>query len=144
MGDRAVYSALIGAGALPFALAAAASLTGIRTLPLAGPPEGLIVSYGFGIVCFLTGIHWATHLYVKTHVPANLFVVSNVVFLAVWFAFLAGETQSSVIAQSAAFVLLLAVDFALLRRGAIEPHYFRMRAGATLVAVASLMTFVSG
>ena len=143
MGDRLIFSLLIGAGALPFALAAAAALAGVETLPLAGTPARLIITYGFGIVSFLTGIHWATHLFASARAPMNLYVLSNIVFLAAWFALLAGDTRSAVVTQSVAFALLLAVDYALLRRNVIESHYFRMRAGATLVAVLSLMTFVS-
>jgi hypothetical protein len=142
MGDRAIYSFLIGAGALPFALAAAAALGGIGTLPLAGAPDRLIVTYGFGIVSFLTGIHWATHLLATARAPINLLVLSNIVFLATWIALLSGHMQSAVLTQSIAFALLLAVDFALLRRDVIRLHYFRMRAGATLVAIVSLMSFV--
>ena len=143
MRDRVIYSVLIGAGALPFALAAAAAIAGVETLPLAGTPGRLITTYGFGIVSFLTGIHWATHLYASDRAPKNLFVLSNIVFLAAWLTLLAGDTRSAVFTQSVAFALLLAVDYALLRRDIIESQYFRMRAGATLVAVASLMTFVS-
>jgi hypothetical protein len=143
MGDRTTYSFLIGAGALPFALAAAAALGGIRTLPLAGAPDRLIVTYGFGIVSFLTGIHWATYLLARARAPINLLVLSNIVFLATWIALLAGDTRSAVVTQSVAFALLLAVDYALLRRDVIRLHYFRMRAGATLVAIVSLLTFVN-
>ena len=144
MKDRAIYTLLTGAGALPFALAAAAALAGIETLPRAGSPERLIVTYGFGIVSFLTGIHWAMHLFSSARAPLNLLVLSNVVFLATWFSLLGDDTRSTVITQSVAFALLLAVDYALLRSDDIDTHYFRLRAGATLVAVASLMTFVSG
>ena len=141
MGDRLTYTALIGAGALPFALAALASLTGNDLLPFAGSPERLITSYGLGIVSFLTGVHWATQLYASERAPTNLFILSNLLFLVVWFAFLAGSVRASVVAQCLAFAVLLTIDYSLRRQGLIGQHYFRMRVFASTVAVASLLAF---
>jgi hypothetical protein len=143
MVERWTYTALIGAGALPFALAALAPLAGADPLPLVGPAERLITSYGLGIVSFLTGVHWATQLYAGERAPVNLFVLSNVVFLVVWFAFLADDVRASVVTQSLAFTALLAVDYSLRRRGVIDQHYFRMRTLASAVAIVSLLSFLT-
>jgi hypothetical protein len=142
MENRKIYTALIGAGALPFAISALAALSGVDAIPLFGAPDRLILSYGLGIVSFLTGVHWATNLYVEERNPANLFIISNVLFLLVWITFVAGSARSSAVMQSAAFLILLSIDYSLYRRRVIGRHYFRMRAAATLVAVVSLLSFL--
>jgi len=143
MGSRVTYTVLIGAGALPFAFAAILALAGIDSIPFVGEPDRLIASYGLGIVSFLTGTHWATTLYESERSPLDLFAISNVLFLAVWITFLVGDTASSAVVQSCAFMILLLIDYRLLTVRVIEQHYFRMRAAATLVAVLSLLSFLA-
>jgi len=143
MKNHVMYTALICSGALPFALAAIAALSGVDPIPLAGAPDRVILSYGLGIISFLTGIHWATSLYLGDRSPANMFLISNVVFLVTWITFLVGGIRSAILAQSAALVVLLAIDYRLLADRLIERHYFRMRAAATLIAVLSLLSFVA-
>jgi hypothetical protein len=91
------------------------------------------------ILCFLTGIHWATQLYARDRAPFNLFIGSNVVFLAVWIAYVASSLTWALATQLVAFPLLLAVDFHLQQTGLISRHYLRMRFVATAAASFSLL-----
>ena len=136
------YRMLILAGAVPFAAGAVLTLAGVTELPWLGALERVVLSYGLGIVSFLTGIHWATRLYRPEACPLDLFVISNAIFLAVWFGYLASLPIVSVIVQCAAFVALFAIDLRLARAGLISGHYLRFRAIATMIAVLSLLAFL--
>ena len=137
--DRSIYTWLIAAGALPFAAGGAALLAGIERLPVFGSAQSLLLSYGLGIASFLTGIHWATSLYLQERSPLRLFAVSNAIFLAVWGSYLLFQPQVAALVQSIAFVALLAIDYRLLAASVIGRGYFRLRVVATAVAVASLL-----
>ncbi len=91
------------------------------------------------ILCFLTGVHWATQLYASTAVPFNLFIGSNVVFLVVWITYVAASLQWALATQLLSFLLLLAIDVRLLRSGLISGDYLRMRFIATALACLSLL-----
>ena len=138
MEDRPVYSALIVAGALPFLACALLPVVGVESLGRLGPLDELAAIYGLAILCFLTGVHWATQLYHGSPLPINLFIGSNVVFLAVLIAFVASSLKWALATQLLAFLLLLVVDFQLLHRGLITQHYLGMRFIATALACFSL------
>ena len=140
MTDSKLYSILTLAGAAPFVAAALLPLLGFDTIGPLGPAVDLATSYGLAIVCFLAGVHWATFLYGQVaEPPVNLFVASNVVVLGVWFPFLLAPAKWTLVALIVAFVFLLYVDYRLLAKQVIEPHYFRMRSTATALAVFSLL-----
>ena len=84
--------------------------------------------YGFGIVCFLTGIHWGTYLYKSDSSPDNLFITSNAVFLAVFFAFLLDFGALTLFVLLLAFLCVLYIDYRLLKAGLLDNDYFRLRA----------------
>lgn len=139
MNNNSVYSALILAGALPFVACALLPVVGIDSLGRLGPVHELAAVYGLAILCFITGIHWATQLYSPDALPINLFAGSNVVFLAVFFAYVASSLQWALAAQLLAFPLLLAVDYRLLQKGLIDSHYLGMRFAATAMACGSIV-----
>lgn len=136
---RVSYTALALAGTLPFVGAAALLVLGRRSLGPLDDVVGTVASYGLAIICFLAGAHWATQLYRGDGLPMNLFIASNVVVLAVWFAFLLGGPASTLIAQLLAFAFLLYVDYGLLQRSIIDATYFRARLVATSIACPCLL-----
>lgn len=139
MKDRPIYSMLILVGATPFLACALLPLVGVEEIAGLGRLDRLASSYGVAILCFLTGVHWATQLYEKDAVPFNLFIGSNVVFLFVWITHVATDLQWALATQLIAFPLLLAVDFQLLQRDLITRHYLRLRFIATALAWFSLL-----
>ena len=139
MTDRPIYSALILAGATPFLACALLPVAGVDSLGRLGPLHELAAVYGLAILCFIMGIHWATQLYSPNALPFNLFVGSNVVFLAVFFAFVASSLQWALATQLLAFPLLLVVDYQLLHKGIINRHYLGMRFAATALACGSIL-----
>jgi hypothetical protein len=139
MDDKPVYSALILAGALPFLACALLPAAGVESFGRLGSLHELAATYGLAILCFLTGIHWATQLYQRSPLPINLFIGSNVVFLAVLLAYVASSLNWALATQLLAFPLLLVLDYQLLHKGLISQHYLGMRFIATAVACFSIL-----
>lgn len=139
---RFLYSTLALVGTLPFVGAAILTLSGYASLGPIDSVSGLAASYGLAIICFLAGAHWATQLYRGPALSPNLFIVSNVVVLGVWFAYLLAGSAVTIGAQLLAFLVLLALDYRLLGAAVIDAHYFRARLIATLIACPSLLAIL--
>ena len=118
-------------------------MLGLDALPHLGPLDQLVASYGLAIVCFLAGAHWGTYLAGRSTNSLNLFVISNVIFLAVWFAYVGAGIKTAIGMQIFAFLTLLLIDLRLRSGDVISATYFRVRAVATLIAIVSLL-FVIG
>ena len=143
MEDRTLYPVLTYAGALPFVACALMPLFGIESLWNLGSYVHIAAAYGLAIVCFLCGAHWATYLYNRAAAPDNLFVTSNVIVVACWFAFLMATQAITLFVLILAFLCLLFFDYRLLRTGLLTEYYFRMRTIATVIAVASLAGIIA-
>ncbi len=138
MEDKQLYTILALAGATPFVACAILPLVGVEAVGPLGDLHELAARYGLAIICFLTGIHWATYLYKREKSPANLFIISNAMFLVVWFAYELVALKFALATQFVAFAMLLAIDFRILTARAITPDYFRTRTIATALATVSI------
>ena len=143
MQDTRIYTALALAGTIPFIAAALLPLLGHDALPYVGPLDEMVASYGLAIVCFLAGAHWGTYLSGRSADSLNLFVISNVIFLAVWFAYLGASIKSAIGIQIFAFLTLLFIDMRLRSHDVISATYLRVRTVATLIAVVSLLIVIA-
>jgi|SRR5210317_1106142 hypothetical protein len=139
MEQRQIYSTLMLMGLTPFLACALLPFIGVEEISGLGRLDQLASSYGMAILCFLTGVHWATQLYSSDAVPFNLFIGSNVIFLVVWIAYVFTDLPWALATQLAAFPLLFAIDSRLLREGLISGHYLLMRGIATALACFSLL-----
>lgn len=139
MESSKLYSILALTGTTPFIACALLPLFGIDTLPVLGALDFLASTYGLAIICFLAGAHWGIYLYGQSRTPFNLFVSSNVVLLAVWFAFIGANLAWSIAVQIIAFQTLLFIDFRLNQGAIISARYLRIRFVATLIATVSLL-----
>ena len=137
-----LYSILALTGTTPFVACALLPLFGIDTLPVLGALDFLASTYGLAIICFLAGAHWGIYLYGQSRTPFNLFVSSNVVLLAVWFAFIGANLAWSIAVQIIAFQTLLFIDFRLNQGAIISAMYLRIRFVATLIASISLLAIL--
>jgi hypothetical protein len=138
MPHRSIYLLLVASGATPFVACAALMLMGFDDVIVFGRLDQLAALYGLAILCFLTGVHWATCLYDRAAGLPNLFIVSNAVFLGVLLPYVLGHLAISLAAQLLAFPLLLVVDEKLRRARVISDHYFAVRSFATATAWVSL------
>ncbi|MDJ0710791.1 MAG: DUF3429 domain-containing protein [Woeseiaceae bacterium] len=142
MNDRKIYSWLAIAGVTPFLACALLPFFGIDSIRPIGALDRAAAGYGLAIVSFLAGIHWATQIYDLQKTPFNLLLASNLFFVAVWLAFVLGDTATALVFQIAAFLALLGIDRWLLGSGVITQHYYRVRSTATMLATASLALIV--
>ena len=139
MEQRQIYSTLMLMGVTPFLACALLPFIGVVEIAGLGRLDQLVSSYGMAILCFLTGVHWATQLYEKEAAPFNLFIGSNVIFLVVWIAYVFADLPWAIATQLVAFPLLLAIDYRLLRGALISAHYLLIRGIATVLACFSLL-----
>ena len=144
MNDSKTYSVLAMAGVTPFVACALLPLMGVQSLEPFGALDRLAAVYGLAIVSFLTGIHWATQIYVPQQSPFNLLLASNAVFLFAWFAFVLGSLNVALGAQIVALLVLLGVDRWLHTTGLITRHYLTVRTAATTIASVSLLIIILG
>jgi hypothetical protein len=142
MRDSKTYSVLAMAGVTPFVACAVLPLVGIGSIEPFGALDRLAAIYGLAIVSFLTGIHWATQIYEPQESPFNLLLVSNAVFLFVWFAFVLGPLGTALGAQLVALLVLLGIDRWLYTTALISRHYLGVRTVATSLAAVSLLIII--
>lgn len=143
MQESKTYTALALAGTIPFIAGAVLPLLGQDSLPHIGPLDQLVATYGLAIVCFLAGAHWGTYLAGRDAHSPNLFVISNALFLAAWFAYTSGPVKLAIGVQIAVLLALLFIDRRLRTSEVISATYFRLRLLATLIAVVSLLAVIA-
>jgi len=143
MESRKLYPILTYAGVLPFVGCALMPVLGLQELWNLGSYDQIAAAYGLAIVCFLCGAHWGTYLYHRAKAPDNLYITSNVIVVACWFAFLMAAKGVTLFVLILAFLCLLVIDYRLLKAGLLTDYYFRMRSIATAIAVVALAIIIA-
>ena len=143
MQNTKLYTLLALSGTIPFIAAALLPMLGYDSLPHLGPLVQLVASYGLAIVCFLAGAHWGIYLSGRSDPSLSLFVFSNAIFLAVWFAYVGSDVKMAIGMQILAFLILLFIDLRLRSGGVISATYFRVRTVATLIVIISLSIVIA-
>jgi len=128
------------AGAIPFALSALLGLLGISQLPLLGALQPIVASYGLVILSFMAGVHWGQ--VINRPDWHQLLIISNMITLSGWFAFLTANTTLLWCVLMMGFCALLLVDRRLLSVGLINQAYWRLRLVVTAIVIASLFVFL--
>jgi len=141
--ETKTYTALALAGSIPFIACALLPLLGYDSIRYLGSLDKVVASYGLAIICFLAGAHWGTYLSGRSADSLNLFITSNVIFLAVWFAYVGADMKWAIGTQVLAFLTLLFIDLRLKRSDVISNAYFRVRSVATLIATISLLVVLT-
>jgi hypothetical protein len=141
--ETKTYTALALAGSIPFIACALLPLLGYDSIRYLGSLDKVVASYGLAIICFLSGAHWGTYLSGRSADSLNLFITSNVIFLAVWFAYVGADMKWAIGTQVLAFLTLLFIDLRLKRSDVISNAYFRVRSVATLIATISLLVVLT-
>ncbi len=137
-----LYALLAWAGSIPFVGVALLALAGVERLPLLGPLDGIVSSYALLIVSFMAGTHWGLAVAHLRERVSRLLIASNAIALAAWIGYLLAPADVSAAVSAGAFAVLLAVDYRLKERRAIDAAYLAVRRNVTLVVIAALVLFV--
>ena len=138
MQESKLYALLTYAGGLPFAACALLPFAGVDAIPNIGSVDMIARVYGLAIASFVAGSHWGIYLFNQDRSPMNLFLASNVVVLAAFFAFLFTIAAIVLFVLVLALLYLLFVDFSLFRAGVTTRGYFDLRLRITLIVCACL------
>ncbi len=143
MPETSIYKTLTYAGSLPFIACALLPWVGITELGPLGAWDQVLVMYGLAIASFLAGTHWAFELARPGSYGMSLFLLSNAVVLAVWFAALVATSAIALAVQCIAFLVLLWVDRTVAAGDGTPPGYFAMRQRISFIVLAALLIAIS-
>ena len=130
---------LAAAGAIPFLIGALAPLLGVEIETRRGDIEAAVLAYGLTIASFMAGVHWGTALSSSRPLPVNLFISSNAIALAAWFAYLFASASVAALILAALFAVLLGIDWKLRKADVIDNVYWQTRLWVTVVVIACLV-----
>ena len=125
-------------GAIPFIACALLPLLDVTELPYLGETKIVAAVYGLTIASFMAGVHWGTALNVKTSLPVNLYITSNVVAVAAWLSFLLVSLSMTLAVLSILFAYLLYIDYRLRCAGLIDQAYWNTRLSITGTVIVCL------
>jgi ATP/ADP translocase len=125
------------AGALPFVACALLLWAGHTSLPVLGSVSNIAASYGLLILAFMAGVHWGQRLG-GLETSLNLFLISNAVALAGWFAFLLLSPKMYFASLAVLFAVVLMIDRRLAAEGHLSADYIRTRTVVSALVVMSL------
>ena len=126
-------------GTIPFIFGALCIALGYKQLLFINDIVQMVNSYGLVIVVFMAGIHWGNYLSDDRCRSINLLLLSNIVTLLSWFAFLLMPTKFAVLVYCLAFSFLLFVDSKLLSNDVISSSYFKLRLIITSIVILCLL-----
>ena len=131
--DYRVPKLLVYAGALPFVVLTLLALSDVSSKYF--QPSSALKLYALAIGSFVCGSHWG--VYLLKNLPINLFITSNIFTILLWVTFMLVENYEFI--YSGILLLLLFIDYFLLKTNVISKEYFKIRKAITVVVVACLM-----
>ena len=126
------------AGSLPFIILAVFLLCEVELVPYLGQTINILATYGLVISVFLAGVHWGQYLASVDGSPIYLPIISNIIAVFVWVAYLVMPIHVYLISLIVVFALLVAIDFKLGKTKQISHSYFELRLRVTFVVLISL------
>ena len=125
------------AGALPFVASALWLWSGHASVPVLGSVANIAASYGLLILAFMAGVQWGQKLS-GIATSLNLFLISNAIALAGWFAYLLLSPKLFFASLALLFATVLMVDKRLAAEGHLSADYIRTRTAVSALVVLSL------
>ena len=125
------------AGALPFVASALWLWSGHATVPVLGSVANIAASYGLLILAFMAGVQWGQKLS-GIATTLNLFLISNAIALAGWFAYLLLSPKLFFASLALLFAVVLMVDKRLAAEEHLTADYIRTRTAVSALVVLSL------
>ncbi|MAO39276.1 MAG: DUF3429 domain-containing protein [Pseudohongiella sp.] len=126
-------------GPLPFVLCTSFLALDILSLPVLGSVPGLLSSYTLVIAVFMCGVHWGQYLQQPSGQFTNLFIISNILTVMLWVAWLILPVDIFLMLALLVFIGLLYIDTRLRLRAVISKTYFRTRLIVTSVVAVFLL-----
>lgn len=122
-------------GTLPLILSAF-----VIYMPILGI-NGLFIAntYSAIIIAFLSGIHWAAHIFFPDKCPRYLLLTSNIVALIAWLSLLLPQQTIILLLQALCFIYMLTLDTTLRDAGIMPTWFYPLRRNATIIVVLSLL-----
>lgn len=139
MGFFTLRNALAFAGAIPFMASAVLLFTGHTSHPILGDVSFAITAYAIIIATFMSGAHWGQHLHLQSPWNTALSIISNIITVTLWFAFITQPTALVVLHVIVALVSQLVIDALLFKHRIIDQPYFLTRCIVTSIVCASLV-----
>ena len=137
---KKVFPYLMYAGSLPFVLCATCFITNTPNLYIFGPVEKILSIYGLIILSFLSGIHWGQHLYINKGIWLHILpIFSNIIVLSIYFCVLVLDFKMLVLIFILSFIIILIIDYNLMKKGLISNHYFQTRFSVSVIVIISLI-----
>ncbi len=137
---KKIFLYLTYAGLVPFILCAFFLSYNIPTFPLIGSVEKTLSIYCLLISSFLAGSHWGLHLQIKhKYLSTYLPILSNLIVIAVWFSFMLFDFPNLMKIFVLVFIILLIIDYNLLKIHAIKKNYFHTRCIVSAIVIISLI-----
>lgn len=130
-----IYKYLAFAGTLPFLIPTLIILTPYSDAEWVSWSDLTLHSYGLVIVTFMCGTHWGLYLISYQQCPINLLVISNIITLLCWFAYLSKYVTVILASQLCAFLILFFLDAYLHKQQILHKDYFRTRRNVTAIVV---------
>lgn len=132
--DPALTKLLTYAGALPFWALGLAQVLGYQPALAAQA----FIAYGTGIACFMAGTLWS-QAQIRAQDPRLILIVSNVAALAAIGGLLAYSyfPALTMALHMIVFLVLLAADFGIHRKGDQPAWYLALRRNVTLLVIAA-------
>lgn len=135
---KKLYPYFTYAGALPFVLCALGFIFDVNNVPLLGDTKQILSVYALVISSFMAGSHWGQHLSLNNKWSLYLPVLSNIMAVILWTAFLILSFKHLLVAFILSFFVLLMIDKKLLQEGLVDAEYFRTRIFVTAIVTITL------
>lgn len=126
-------------GAIPFIACPLLLFFNINALPLLGSTLTILMSYSLTIVTFMTGIFWGMSLSKTEKTHPRLFLISNILFLFIWFSYLLLSPPLFLCSVITSLIAVYFIDSFLYQRGHLQKTYLLVRGIVTGLVVLSLI-----
>ncbi|MEM8983519.1 MAG: DUF3429 domain-containing protein, partial [Pseudomonadota bacterium] len=114
-------------GLLPFVVISAMLALGVSEVPIVGPLLPVLSSYALLIVAFMAGTHWGICVTSNTPLRGPIFLLSNAIALAAWFAHLITMAPLELVIDAGALIGLLVVEHRFQQPLAVDEQYLKLR-----------------
>ena len=127
------------AGSLPFIILAVFLVCEVDFVPYLGQTINILATYGLIISVFLAGVHWGQYLASIDGSAIYLPIMSNIIAVFVWVAYLFMPIYGYLILLIFIFILLLIIDLKLAKTDQISQSYFKIRLRVTTIVLIALV-----